>query len=102
MADAPKRPSYVGTVTRLCQDGLDITRYLQQCPEDEGERKRLKVILSGIQRDPTVRMRREFPKIAIEMERTLRGPATQMSAEILQEGFERMTRLCDMAKSGLL
>jgi len=25
-----------------------------------------------------------------------------MSAEILAEGFERMTRLCDMAKSGLL
>ena len=47
-------------------------------------------------------MRREFPKIAIEMERTLRGPATQMSSEILAEGFERMTRLCDMAKSGLL
>ncbi|MEE8550660.1 MAG: hypothetical protein V3T08_05325, partial [Gemmatimonadota bacterium] len=80
MADDPKRPSYVGTVTQLCQDGLDIARYLQQCPEDEGERKRLKTILSGIQRDPTVRMRREFPKIAIEMERTLRGPATQMSA----------------------
>ena len=59
-------------------------------------------MLSEIQRDPTVRMRREFPKIAIEMERVLRGEADQISAEMLAEGFERITRLCDMAKSGLL
>ena len=102
MANATPRPSYTTVLTRHCQDGLDIARYLHQCPEDEGERARLKKILGEIQRDPTVRMRREFPKIAIEMERALRGPATQMSAEILAEGFERMTRLCDMAKSGLL
>ncbi len=101
MTGAP-RPSYTDVLTRLCQDGLDIARYLHQCPEDQDERARLKKILSEIQRDPTVRMRREFPKIAIEMERTLRGEADQMSAETLAEGFERMTRLCDMAKSGLL
>ncbi len=101
MTGAP-RPSYTNVLTRLCQDGLDIARYLQQCPEDQEERARLKKMLSEIQRDPTVRMRREFPKIAIEMERALRGEADQMSAEILAEGFERMTRLCDMAKSGLL
>ncbi|MCZ6858228.1 MAG: hypothetical protein O7F70_09525 [Gemmatimonadetes bacterium] len=101
MTGAP-RPSYTNALTKLCQDGLDIARYLHQCPEDLGERARLKKILGEIQRDPTVRMRREFPKIAIEMERTLRGEADQMSAETLAEGFERMTRLCDMAKSGLL
>ena len=101
MTGAP-RPSYTDVLTRLCQDGLDIARYLHQRPEDQDERARLKKILSEIQRDPTVRMRREFPKIAIEMERTLRGEADQMSAETLAEGFERMTRLCDMAKSGLL
>ncbi len=101
MASSP-RPSYTNALTKLCHDGLDIARYLQQCPEDLGERARLKKILGEIQRDPAVRMRREFPKIAIEMERSLRGEADQMSAEILAEGFERMTRLCDMAKSGLL
>lgn len=101
MASA-QRPSYTDALTELCQNGLDIARYLHQCPEDQGERARLKKILGEIQRDPAVRMRREFPKIAIEMERTLRGDADQMSAEILAEGFERMTRLCDLAKSGLL
>jgi hypothetical protein len=94
--------SYTNAVTKLCQDGLDIARYLQQCPDDEGERRRLKKILSEIQRDPSVRMRREFPKIAIEMERAFKDPNLQMAAEVLAEGFERMTRLCDMAKSGLL
>ena len=101
MASA-QRPSYTDVLTKLCHDGLDIARYLQQRPEDQDERARLKKILGEIQRDPAVRMRREFPKVAIEMERALRGEADQMSAEILAEGFERMTRLCDMAKSGLL
>ncbi len=87
---------------QLCADGLDIARYLMQVPDDDGERRKLKRMVSAIQRDPTVRMRREFPKIAVEMERTLNGPGDQMSAELLQEGFERMTKLCDLAKSGLL
>lgn len=38
--------------------------------------------------------------VAIERERAFRGPVTRMSAEILQEGFERMTRLCNMANAG--
>ncbi len=87
MTGAP-RPSYTNVLTKLCQDGLDIARYLRQCPGDQGERARLKKILGEIQRDPRVRMRRKFPR--------------KMSAEILAEGFERMTRLCDLAKSGLL
>ena len=87
---------------QLCADGLDIARYLQQVPDDDGERSKLKRIVSSIQRDPTVRMRREFPQLAIDMERALAGPGDQMSAELLQEGFERMTKLCDLAKSGLM
>ena len=48
----------------------------------------MKKILGEIQRDPAIRMRRKFRK--------------KMSAEILAEGFERMTRLCDIAKSRML
>ncbi len=90
------------SLAQLCADGLDIARYLTQVPEDEGERRKLKRMVSSIQRDPTVRMRREFPQLAIDMERALNGAADQMSAELLQEGFERMTKLCDLAKSGLM
>ncbi len=82
------RPSHANVLTKLCQDGLDIARHLRQCPEDQGERARLKKILGEIQRDPAIRMRRKVRK--------------KMSAEILAEGFERMTRLCDIAKSRML
>ena len=87
MPGAP-RPSYTNVLTKLCQDGLDIAQYLRRCPEDQSERARLKKILGEIQRDPRVRMRRKFPR--------------KMSAEILADGFERMTRLCDRGKSGVL
>jgi uncharacterized protein (DUF2236 family) len=86
----------------LCSDGLDIARYLFQVPDDEGERQRARDILKSILDEPSVKARHEFPKVAEEMQQALKGGATPMAAELLQEGFERMMRLSQAAKSGLI
>ena len=102
MSESTEPAPPLDKVSQLCADGLDIARYLFQVPDDEGERERAREILKAILAEPSVRARREFPKVAEDMQRSLEGEATQMAAELLQEGFERMMRLSQAAKSGLL
>ena len=99
-SNEPAQP--LDKLTQLCADGMDIARYLFQVPDDEGERERVREILKAILSEPSVRARREFPKVAEELQQALEGDATPMAAELLQEGFERMMRLSQAAKSGLL
>ncbi len=95
------QPQHLDNLGQLCRDGLDIARYLFQVPDDEGERDRVRAILKAILAEPGVKARRELPKLVKEMQEALEGEATAMAAERLQEGFERMMRLSQSAKSGL-
>ena len=99
---SPSPPPHLDQLGQLCHDGLDIARYLFQVQDDEGERERLRGILKAILAHPLVKPRKEFPKIAEDMQQALVGEATPMVAELLQEGFERMIRLSEAARSGLL
>ena len=94
-------PQHLDNLGQLCQDGLDIARYLFQVPDDEGERDRARAVLKAILAEPGVKSRRELPRLVKEMQEALEGEATAMAAERLQEGFERLIRLSDAAKSGL-
>ena len=95
------RPEHLDNLGQLCRDGLDIARYLFQVPDDEGERDRVRAILKAILAEPSVKGRREMPKVAQGMQQALDGESTPMAAERLQEGFERMIQLSQAAKSGL-
>ena len=95
------QPQHLDNLGKLCADGLDIARYLFQVPDDEGERDRVRTILKAILAQPGVKARRELPKVAQDMLDALDGEASAMAAERLQEGFERMMRLSQSAKSGL-
>ena len=94
-------PQHLDNLEQLCHDGLDVARYLFQVPDDEGERDRVRAILKAILAEPGVKARRELPKVAEDMQQALEGESTPMAAERLQEGFERMIRLSQAAKSGL-
>ena len=102
MNDSSDSPQHLDKLGQLCNDGLDIARYLYQVPDEEGERERARAIIKAVLDQPGVRSRRELPKVAEEMLESLDGEATPMSAGLLQEGFERMIRLSQAAKSGLL
>ena len=95
------RPRHMDRLGALCHQGLDIATYLFQVPDDESEREKLGLIVEAIGQDPLVKGRREFPKIVDEMRETLAGPATPMSAEALNDGFERMVKLWHTTRSGL-
>ena len=96
-----ERPEHLDNLGQLCHDGLDIARYLFQVPDDEGERDRDRAILKAILAEPSVKPRREMPKVVEGMQQALDGEASAMAAERLQEGFERLIRLSQAAKSGL-
>ena len=96
-----ERPEHLDNLGQLCHDGLDIARYLFQVPDDEGERDRVRAILKAILAEPSVKSRREMPKVVEGMQQALDGEASAMAAERLQEGFERLIRLSQAAKSGL-
>ena len=94
-------PRHLDKLGTLCHQGLDIATYLFQVPDDESEREKLRQIVEAIGQDPLVKGRREFPKIVDEMRETLAGPGTPMSAEALNDGFERMVKLWHTTRSGL-
>lgn len=96
-----ERPEHLDNLGQLCHDGLDVARYLFQVPDDEGERDRVRAILKAILAEPSVKPRREMPKVVEGMQQALDGEASAMAAERLQEGFERLIRLSQAAKSGL-
>ena len=96
-----ERPEHLDNLGQLCHDGLDIARYLFQVPDDEGERDRVRAVLKAILAEPGVKSRRELPKVVEDMQQALDGAASAMAAERLQEGFERLIRLSQAAKSGL-
>lgn len=94
-------PRHMDQLGTLCHQGLDIASYLFQVPDDEAERQKIGRIVEAIAQEPVVKGRREFPKILEEMRLTLEGPATPMSAEVLNDGFERMVKLWHTSRSGL-
>lgn len=63
-----ERPEHLDNLGQLCHDGLDIARYLFQVPDDEGERDRVRAILKAILAEPSVKPRREMPKVVEGMQ----------------------------------
>ena len=87
-------------VAKLTQEGLDISTYLYQVPADEGQRKRLREILDEILKAAVLTHRRELPRLAAELRAVIDQPPSLDAAALLQEGFDRMQKLWDAAKSG--
>ena len=89
-------------VAKLTQAGVDIATYLYQVPNDEGQRGRLRDILDEIVQAAALTHRRELPRLAGELRAVMDQPPTLDAAAMLQEGFDRMQKLWDAAKSGWL
>lgn len=96
-----QRPQFLDSLGKLCKQGKDISNYLFQVPDDEGEREKLGRILDEILADDTVASRNEFPKLCNDLKEVLEQEASPKNAEMLQAGFDRMTRLWQAARSGM-
>jgi hypothetical protein len=102
-AGGPKRPfnPLMDRLGELCRDGKESAEYLWQVPQDDEVRRRIVGLLAEIRIEAAKQNRREMGRIAAELETAAQASASPQQVEILQDGFERLTRLWAAAKSGL-
>jgi hypothetical protein len=100
---APRRqvPPLMDRLGELCTSGRDSATYLWQVPNDEGVRQKIAGILAEIKVEAAKGGRQEMGRLATELETALAASASPQQVELLQDGFERMSRLWAAAKSGL-
>lgn len=85
----------------LCAAGKESAEYLWQVPGDGEVRQRIADILAEIQVDVAKSGRREMARLVEELRTAIAASPSPQQAEILQDGFDRLTRLWQAAKSGL-
>jgi hypothetical protein len=100
---APRRPfiPLMDRLGELCRDGKESAEYLWQVPHDEEVRGKILNLLTEIRTEAAKQNRSEMGRIAAELETAAQASASPRQVEILQDGFERLTRLWAAAKSGL-
>ena len=100
---APRRPipPLMDRLGELCKAGRDSATYLWQVPNDETVRQKIAAILAEIRTEAAKGGRQEMGRLALELETALSASASPQQVELLQDGFDRMSRLWAAAKSGL-
>lgn len=85
----------------LCKAGRDSATYLWQVPDDEGVRRKIAELLAEIKVEAAKQGRQEMGRLVIDLEKAAAASPSPQQVELLQEGFDRLTRLWAAAKSGL-
>jgi hypothetical protein len=100
---APRRPftPLMDRLGELCASGKESAEYLWQVPGDADVRKRIADILEQIQGEVAKSGRREMGRLVEDLRTAIAASPSPQQAEILQDGFDRLTRLWQAAKSGL-
>ena len=100
---APRRPftPLKDRLGELCASGKESAEYLWQVPGDADVRKRIADILAQIQGEVAKSGRREMARLVEDLRTAIAASPSPQQAEILQDGFDRLTRLWQAAKSGL-
>lgn len=96
----PFRP-LMDRLGELCATGRDSASYLWQVPNDEPMRLKIVNILVEIRAEALKSGRREMLRLVEEMDVAAQASPSPQQVEILQDGFDRMVRLWQSAKSGI-
>jgi hypothetical protein len=86
---------------KLIVEGKDAATYLWQVPDDRATRVRLEEVLESIKRESAARGRREMPLLCEELLMALRAAPGPRQVDLLQDGFDRLYRMWEAAKTGL-
>ncbi|MGE0351888.1 MAG: hypothetical protein AB7I33_08995 [Gemmatimonadales bacterium] len=86
----------------LCFKGRDLAAYLWQVPDDASVRTQILELVRAIRDQAAKAGRREMGVIANELETAAAASPSPQQVEILQDGFDRLTKLWQAAKSGLM
>lgn len=85
----------------LCAAGRASAEYLWQVPGDDAVRRRIADLLAEIKAEVAKTGRGEMNRLVDELQRAAAVSPSPQQAEILQDGFDRLVRLWQAAKSGL-
>jgi hypothetical protein len=102
--DHVRRPTFplVDRLGELCMSGRDSAAYLWQVPDDQNVRAEIGKKLVEIRTECEQQNRREMARIVGELETALAASPSPQQVEILQDGFDRLVKLWQAAKSGLM
>jgi hypothetical protein len=99
-----RRPNFplVDRLGELCMSGRDSAAYLWQVPNDENVRAEISRKLAEIRVESEQQNRKEMTRLVGELETAMGVSPSPQQVEILQDGFDRLVKLWQAAKSGLL
>lgn len=99
-----RRPGFplVDRLGELCISGRDSAAYLWQVPDDHNMRLELGRKLAEIRTESEQQGRKEMTRLVGELEIALKARPSPQQLEILQDGFDRLVKLWQAAKSGLM
>ena len=99
-----RRPSFplIDRLGELCTSGRDSAAYLWQVPMDLTVRAEIGKKLIEIRTECEQQNRREMGRIVGDLETALAASPSPQQVEILQDGFDRLCKLWQAAKSGLM
>jgi len=99
-----RRPSFplVDRLGELCISGRDSAAYLWQVPGDRTVTAEIGKKLTEIRGECERQNRREMNRIVDELQTALAASPSPQQVEILQDGFDRLVKLWQSAKSGLM
>ncbi len=92
-------PDALGT---LCTEGKAAAEYLWQVPDDAGVRGQVVGILERIAVEAQTQGRKEMGRIIEELLPAAKASPSPQQVDLLVDGFDRLTKLWQAAKSGLL
>ena len=87
---------------KLCTDGKEAAEYLWQVPDDSQVRRKISDILEQIGVESAKQGRREMPRLAEELKIAAQASPSPQQVDMLVDGFDRLTKLWQAAKSGLM
>jgi hypothetical protein len=99
----PRRgPPLLDALGKLIQTGKDAASYLWQVPDDQGTRAQIQKLLQQIKDESAKKGRREMPRLCEELLTALRASPSPQQVDLLQDGFDRLYKLWEAARTGML
>jgi hypothetical protein len=86
----------------MCADGKQTAEYLWQVPKDAAARQKILELLNQIGVESAKQGRKEMPRLVAELKIAAQATPSPQQVELLVDGFDRLTKLWQAAKSGLL
>ena len=103
-SDSPRpiRPPVLDAPGKLCVEGKDAASYLWAVPADTDTRQRIIDILNRIALEAAGQGRKEMGRVVEELRPAARATPSPQQVDLLVAGFDRLTKLWQAAKSGLV